>query len=144
MLYNILSLIHKHTKIYKISPLRATQKESKFYFVSFFLPSGESNPRNTMPAKVLAGSLLSKQILLLWFFFLKNQSVILRATQKESKFYFGSFFLPSGISNHRNTMPAKVLAGSLLSKQILLLWFFFLKNQSVIHIHTYYTQLFAA
>ena len=86
-------------------------------------------PLCTMPAKVLAGSLPTNQNLLLCFFLLKNRSVILRATQKELMHSLWLFFFALQGIEPLCTMPAKVLAGSLPTKQNLLLCFFLLKNR---------------
>jgi len=80
-------------------PTGYTKRVNAFALALFFALQG-IEPLCTMPAKVFAGSLPTKQNILLCFFLMKNRSVILRATQKrELKFYFGSFFLPSGESN---------------------------------------------
>ena len=81
-------------------PTGYTKKRVKVLLWLFFFTLQGIEPMSTMPAKVLAGSLPTKQKLLLCFFLLKNRSVIPRATQKrELKFYFGSFFLPYRESN---------------------------------------------
>jgi len=63
-------------------PTGYTKRVIAFAWLFFFATRGIET-MITLPAKVLAGSLPTKQDLLFCFFFQKNRSVILRATQKE-------------------------------------------------------------